>query len=224
MTSLLAAALSFVGIHVLISGTPLRARLVAALGEKAYLGVFSLLSAGVLAWLVIAFGRITQPAVTTLAEWRGVAAVLNLVALVFVVYGVIGKSPTALGGEASLHRPDPARAMHRITRHPMLWGFALWAATHLAYNPEPATAVFFGTFLALSVIGTFSIDAKRARTLGESWKRYAAVTSNIPFAAIAQKRNKLVWGEFLDWRTIAALVAFVALSGTHARLFGLPAF
>src|SRR5690606_11192504 len=44
MVNLIAAAAFFVGIHFCISGTRLRDRLVSAIGEKRYRGLFSLLS------------------------------------------------------------------------------------------------------------------------------------------------------------------------------------
>ena len=113
---------------------------------------------------------------------------------------------------------------HRITRHPFLWGVALWSAVHLLFNPEAANLLFFGTFVLVAVAGTFSIDAKRARLFGEGWQRYAAQTSNVPFAAIVQGRNRFVLAE-LGWLKLAAAVAvFAALAWLHARFFGLPPF
>lgn len=44
MWSLVLAGAVFVGIHLFIPGTPLRERIVAAIGERPYLGLFSLRS------------------------------------------------------------------------------------------------------------------------------------------------------------------------------------
>ena len=57
MGSLLAACVFFVGIHVVISGSPLRGAIVVRIGERAYLGLFSLLSVGGMVWLVYAYAR-----------------------------------------------------------------------------------------------------------------------------------------------------------------------
>lgn len=62
----------------------------------------------------------------------------------------------------------PSRGIVRITRHPFL----------------------FGSLLVLAVGGTASIDAKRRRLFGEQWSQFAAVTSALPFAAIAAGRNR----------------------------------
>lgn len=224
MTSLVLAALTFTLLHRLVSGTRLRDMLVARLGEGAFRGVFSLASAGALGWLIWAYGKARMLEVTPLADWRWLAAVLMAVALLLIVLGLMTPGPTVVGGEKLLQRDDPARGIHRVTRHPFLWGLALWSAVHLAYNPGAANLVFFGTFLVVSAAGTFSIDAKRARAFGELWQRYAARTSNLPFAAILQGRNRLVAGEFSLLALGVAAAVFVLVSLLHARVFGLPPF
>lgn len=224
MTPLVLAALTFTALHLLVSGTALRGVLVARLGERPYQGLFSLASAGVLGWLIWAYVKARVPAPTALAELGWLAGALVLVAFALVVPGLMTPGPTVVGGEKLMNREDPARGIHRVTRHPFLWGVALWAAVHLAYNPGAANLAFFGTFLVVAVAGTFSIDAKRRRAFGEAWQRYAGLTSNIPFAAIAQKRNRLVLAE-LGWIAPAIAVAvFVAFALLHARFFGLAAF
>jgi uncharacterized membrane protein len=223
MSSLMAAAMFFVGIHLFISGTPLRDRLVARIGARAYQGLFSLISAAGLAWMIVAYLRVRTPEVTVLIEHRWIATVLNFLAFTFVVFGVVGRSPTMVGGEGVLHDEDPARAAHRITRHPMLWGIALWAATHMVFNAQAASLWFFGAFLVLALFGTRSIDAKRARALGDLWQGYAARTSNIPFAAILQGRNRLSLAELTDYRLLIGVLVSTALLMLHGKFFGLPA-
>jgi uncharacterized membrane protein len=224
MTSLALAAAAFAAMHLLISGTRVRDALVARLGEKAYRGLFSLASAVVLGWLIWAYGQVRAPALTPLIDWRWLAAVLVLVAFLFIVLGLLTPGPTLVGAEKLLARGVEARGIHRITRHPFLWGLALWAVVHAAWNPDDANLLFFGTFVVVAGVGTFSIDAKRARLFGDHWQRYATQTSNIPFAAIAQGRNRLAVGE-LGWGKLAAAVAaYVAFALLHARFFGLPPF
>ncbi len=50
----------------------------------------------------------------------------------------------------------------RFTRHPMLWGFTLWAAAHLIANGDLASFMLFGTFGAYSVFGMISQNARGA--------------------------------------------------------------
>lgn len=224
MTSLALAAAAFAAMHLLISGTRVRDALVARLGEKTYRGLFSLASAVVLGWLIWAYVQARAPALTPLIDWRWLAAALMLVAFLFIVLGLLTPGPTIVGAERMLAKGVEARGIHRITRHPFLWGIALWGAVHAAWNPDDANLLFFGAFVVVAAVGTFSIDAKRARMFGEAWQRYATQTSNIPFAAIAQGRNRLVVGE-LGWgKLAAAIAAYVAFALLHARFFGLPPF
>jgi len=224
VTTLALAAVTFTAMHLLISGTALRGALVARLGEQAFRGLFSLASAVVLGWLIWAYGKVRVPEPTALAEWRWLGAVLLFAAFGFIVLGLTTPGPTIVGGEKLLHRENPARGIHRVTRHPFLWGVALWALVHAIYNPQTANLLFFGTFVVVAGAGTFSLDAKRARAYGELWQRYAGLTSNIPFAAIAQGRNTLVLPE-IGWLRPAIVVAvFAAFALLHGRFFGLPPF
>ena len=224
MTSLALAAIAFAALHLLVSGTRLRDASIARLGEKTYRGLFSLASAAVLGWLIVAYVRVRAPALTPLIDLRWLGAALVFVAFLFIVLGLATPGPTIVGAEKLLARGVEARGVHRITRHPFLWGIALWALVHMAFNPEQANLLFFGTFLVVASAGTFSIDAKRARLFGDSWARYAGQTSNVPFAAIAQGRNRLVPGE-LGWGKLAAASAAYALFAVlHVRFFGFPPF
>ncbi|MGZ6006572.1 MAG: NnrU family protein, partial [Rhizomicrobium sp.] len=56
MSMLIAAAVVFLAIHLLIAGTPLRDAITGAIGEGPYLGLFSLASLGAIVWLALAFG------------------------------------------------------------------------------------------------------------------------------------------------------------------------
>lgn len=222
MTSLVAAAAAFAAIHLLVSGTRIRDALVQRLGEGAYRGLFSLASAVLLGWFIWAYGQARHVTMTPLFDYRLVAAALMLVAVVFVVLGLVTPGPAVVGGERLLARGITPTGIHRITRHPFLWGVALWAAVHAAYNPDPVSGVFFGTFLIVAVAGTFSIDAKRARLYGAAWDAYARQSSNIPFAAIVQGRTTLAWREITPWKPAIAVAAFIALVYFHGALFGIP--
>jgi uncharacterized membrane protein len=93
----------------------------------------------------------------------------------------------------------------------------------MVFNPQPPTLIFFGAFLVLSAIGPRSIDAKRAKALGPLWQSYVQKTSNLPFAAIAQGRNRLSIAELFDHRLLIALAIWAVFLIYHGKLFGLPA-
>lgn len=225
---LIAAAVFFAGIHLGIAGTRLRDVIVSAIGERAYLAVFSLASLGGIVWLAMAYNRASVETFTLLwaAEpwWRHAAMGVIALASFFVVLGLATPGPTSVGQEALLDAPEPARGIHRITRHPFLWGVLLWALAHMAVNGDLASVIFFGTFALIALFGPPSIDAKRARKLGERWQAYAARTSNIPFAAILAGRNSLNLREIGVARPLAAVVVYLGLAHAHEALFGVSPF
>lgn len=226
MENLVAAAVFFLAIHFGVSGTALRARLVRAMGERTYRALFSIASIVGLIWLIRAYNR--APHVELWGQFlalQPLAAVLVLLAFLLVVIGLSTPTPTGVGGEARLTRDAPARGILRITRHPFLWGVALWAATHLVINGDLASAVLFGSLLLLAVGGTSSIDRKRRLAFGEHWEQFARATSNFPFTAIAAGRNQLgaALREIGFVRPLVAVAIYGAAFIYHARLFGVPA-
>ena len=226
MRNLVAAALFFLAIHFGVSGTALRARLVRAMGEKAYRGLFSLASLVGLIWLIDAYGDAPRVELWgQLLALKPIAAPLVLLAFLFVVIGLTTPSPTVAGGESRLSRDEPARGIVRITRHPFLWGVALWALVHLTINGDLASVILFGSLLVLAVGGTALIDRKRRDSFGEHWQRFALSTSNIPFAAIVSGRNQLgaALRELGIVRPLIAVAIYAAVFSFHARLFGAPA-
>jgi uncharacterized membrane protein len=221
MAELVAAAAFFLGIHVFISGTALRDLIVARLGERGFLGFFSLLSIAGLGWLIWSYGRAPYVELwTPAAALRPLVLLLVLAAFLLVVTGLTTPSPTVVGGEAQLDRDEPAAGILRVTRHPFLWGVTAWAFAHLLANGDAASLVLFGSLLLLALVGPFSIDRKRARRLGERWERFAARTSSVPFAAIAGGRSSLDVAAIGWWRIGLALLLYVVFLFLHRPLFG----
>lgn len=224
MLNLTAAAAFFLGIHLLISGTRARGRIIAAVGETPYLALFSLGSIGGIVWLCIAYNAtdgIPNRLYWVAPDWLiHLAPPVMIIAFLFALIGLTTPNPTAVKAEALLDKPDPAKGMLRITRHPFLWSVMIWSALHIALNGDKASIIFFGTFLVLAALGTLSIDEKRKRGLGEKWQSFAAATSNLPFAAIVAGRNRLAVGELGWWRILLGLIAFGAVFYAHLWLFG----
>lgn len=228
MSTLIAAACVFLGIHLLISGTRLRDAITSAIGENPYLGLFSLASLGAIIWLVISYnGAQAGDDPMLYVPWIGtrhLAIPVVLIAFLLAVPGLLLPNPTSVKQEGAAAKEGTVKGVLRITRHPFLWGVAIWSAFHLSANGDEASVIFFGTFFLVSFLGTFSIDAKRRRKMGEDWAGFARQTSNVPFAAIAAGRNTLNFGEILDWRVLVALLVFLAILFSHARLFGVSPF
>ncbi len=226
------ALAGFVIIHVGISATGLRSWLVGRVGEGAYRGLFSLASGVLLTALI--FGIVQMRAdpfdplnvpLWTPPEWaRWGAYVLVLVGVSLAFAGVFTPGPTLAGFEKrGLARPEPAYGVLRITRHPFLWGVAIWGAGHLLANGERFAIMLFGALALMAVLGTRSIDRKGAARDPEGWAKFEAVSSNVPFLAILQGRNRLVIGE-IGWRALVGVAIAVAIALFHQQLFGVAAF
>jgi len=221
MPSLLAAAIYFVAIHFVISGSPLRGKIVALMGEGPFRGLFSLLSLIGIVWLSRAYSHAEYIQLwgKLYALWP-YALVVMLLAFFFVVLAFTSPNPTAVGGEALLAEKEPAKGIQRITRHPFLWGVTLWSFTHLILNGDLASLAFFGSLLIVALGGPFSIDRKRRKAVGEAWDRFAAVTSNLPFFAIIQGRNSFQIKEIGWWPPLVAVILYGLMLHFHRILFG----
>jgi uncharacterized membrane protein len=228
MTMLIAAAAVFLGIHLVISGTRVRDAITGAIGEAPYLGLFSLASIGAIVWFAIAYKTAQRDDYRLLYDLGpGVKHLgIPVIALAFVlgVQGLFIPNPTSLRQEGAAAKPDTIKGVLRITRHPFLWGVAIWSAFHLLANGDEASVIFFGSFFVLSILGTFSIDAKRRRKMGDAWAAFASKTSNVPFGAVITGRNSLNLGESFGWRFWVAALLFVAVLFAHAHVFGVSPF
>ena len=226
------ALAGFVLIHVGISATGLRARIVGAIGEWPYRGLFSLASGALLTGLIIGVGQMRADPFDPLNAplwdppgWlRWGAYVLVLFGLSLAFTGLFTPGPTTAGFEkAGLARGEPAYGVLRITRHPFLWGMALWGAGHLLVNGERFAVMLFGALALMAIFGARSIDRKGAARDPEGWEKFEDVTSNAPFVAIFEGRNKLSLGE-IGWRGLAGVAIAVAIALFHRQLFGVAAF
>ena len=222
MLDLIVASGFFLLIHFGVSGTSLREALIARIGAGPFRGTFALASLLGLAWMIYAYRHAPYvPLWGVLLSVRPAAYVLVLIAFWFAIIGLATPSPTRVGMEARLERgPEIARGMVRITRHPFLWGVALWSLVHLVVNGDLASLILFGSLLVLALGGTASIDAKRRRSFGERWAQFANITSNVPFAAIATGRNRLgpALAEIGFWRTLAAIALYALAFYLHGWL------
>jgi uncharacterized membrane protein len=225
MTQLIAAALFLLVSHFGISSTPIRPWLVARLGERPYLALYSLIALGAIAWVIWAYHE--APYIELWPVTAGTAAVPLVVlpfAFVLAVAGLSTPNPTAVGAPAETLGGNAVRGIFRVTRHPFQWSVVLWAAAHLIANGDLAGVILFGAFGLLAGIGTVLIDRKYARSRSADWQAFAAASSNLPFAAIAAGRQSFVFAEIGWWRVGLGLALYLVLLAVHPWLFGAAPF
>lgn len=178
MTCLIVTALAFVGTHFLLSH-PLRAPLVERLGERPFQGVYSLVALATFAAMIWCYRGLGDQAPEWSASewvWTG-ATVLMWFASVLLVGSFIGNP--ALPGAPAAAAP---RGVLGITRHPMMWSFALWAVVHAILIATPKVLILDAAILILALGGAAGQDHKKARLTGEAWHSWVGQTAFFPFA------------------------------------------
>ena len=209
MTMLVVATLVFLATHF-VTSTPLRPALVNVMGEWPYRGAYSTVALITLVWMAWAYAGAPREQLWTGS--REIPYVLMPLAFVLIACGY-WRNPTMVGADRLLKSQDPARGIIRITRHPIMWGVMLWAAAHIVARGDLKSLVFFGGFLLLALVGTLSMDARKRANPG--WGRFAAVTSHVPFVAIAQGCNRLDLHEIGWLRPAIGLAVFFAVLAFH---------
>ena len=176
------SALLFVGLHFLLSH-PLRAPLVRAMGEGPFRAVYSFIALatfGGMIWFYDIIGREPQLWAVGDAHWIAGSLLMWLGAILFV--GSFIGNPALPGAR----RPSgPPRGVFAITRHPMMWGFALWGIVHLMVVATAKALVFDGAIIVLALAGAAMQDRKKQGQMGargSSWHEWSARTAFVPFA------------------------------------------
>jgi uncharacterized membrane protein len=221
--SVAAALTLFAATHLGLAWLPVRRVLVARLGPWGFTLFFSLV-----AW--ITFGMVIStyaahadegPAGLALGaapgavRWALIAAVAAGFMLMTGAFAGYGRSPYAIGGDC-VREP---RGLERVTRHPFFAGVVLLGGAHALLATRQVGAVAMGGIALVALAGAWLQDRKLLAQRGEPYADFLAVTSTLPFAAIAAGRQRLVWSE-LPYGTLLLGLAFAwALRAVHAHIF-----
>ena len=215
------AAVAFVGSHFLLSH-PLRGVLARAIGEAGFQGVYSLVAFATLGWLIYAYGK--APLGAPLwpvgdALWA-VASAVMLIASILLMGSLIRNPALPTGGRPNAF-PEAARGVFAVTRHPMMWSFALWGLCHIAVFPVAKNMIVAAAIVFLALVGSALQDRKKERLQPELWPVWESKTSYLPFAAIAAGRARL--GGFGLHTLLGGLVVWLVATWAHLPLTGFAA-
>ncbi|GGE93729.1 NnrU family protein [Sphingomonas prati] len=218
--AVLATAAAFVGTHFVMSH-PLRRPLVDALGEKGFQGVYSLVAFATFGAMVWAYraAEITAPLWAVGDGLWAVSSALMLIASVLLL-GSLVRNP-ALAGAAVDAGTAEARGVFGVTRHPMMWAFAIWGVSHILIYPVAKNIVLSGAMIVLALVGAALQDRKKAALDPQGWPAWEARTSYLPFAAILAGRAR--FGGFGMHALGGGLVTWLAATWAHIPLAGWPA-
>jgi uncharacterized membrane protein len=152
MVYLVLGLLVFLGVHsVRIFADDWRTQTIARVGEKAFKGLYAVLSLIGFGLIVWGFGQARDVPIQLWlppAGMRHAAALFNVLAFVLLVAAYVPKN----GIKARVH-------------HPMVLGVKTWAFAHLIANGNLAHVVLFGAFLAWAVVD-FVSSRRRDRAQG----------------------------------------------------------
>ena len=219
MEMVLIAAVAFVGTHFLLSH-PLRRPIVARLGERGFAGVYVLVAFATLGWVILAYRAAPMTAPLWAVGdglWALVTAVM-LIASVLLMGSLIG-NPALPGPPGEL--PTEAKGVFAVTRHPMMWSFALWGLCHIAVFPVAANMVVAGAVALLALLGARLQDIKKQQLQPDRCAIWQAKTSYWPFAASAAGRA--LFGCFRPHDIAGGVVTWRAATWAHLPLAGIAA-
>ena len=224
MLTLSLSCLLFLGTHLVVSSTGLRAWLVGVVGESAYLAGYSICALVILGVMIDSYVALEhntyvwQPTV----GHHFIAKIIMPIALVLLAAGLMSKNPTGVKMEEVVHQVTGYHmpGILKITRHPVQWGILLWSVAHLIANGDAASIVFFGTFALLSGLGSMAMDLKRRHLTDPDWLEFYSQTSNIPFAGLLAGKSRLAIGD-INWvSVITGLTLYATLYYFHGLIAG----
>lgn len=212
--TLIAANIAFVGTHFAMSH-PLRAPIVKALGAGGFQGAYTVVSFATLAWVYFAFTAAPPADLPGSGDAGWIAAtIITLPAMILLAGSLVGNPALPTPMAEAQARAEPKGVM-RVTRHPMMWGIGLWAASHIILFWSIRTMVTALAMGILALVGAKLQDAKKEALMGESWAEWERKTSYWPR-----------WGQLFSVGAVplvAGTVLWLAGSYIHLWRAGIPA-
>ncbi|WP_324754993.1 NnrU family protein [Roseovarius sp. Pro17] len=211
-----AAFAAFFITHSLPMRPKIRAKLVGLVGRRGFLTLYSVLSLGMLAWLIVAAANAPYVVLWHRAPWQtwvplfamaGVCALLCL--------SIARPNPLSFGG-ARNDLFDPAHpGIIRLVRHPLLLALTLWAAAHLVANGDLAHVILFGVFAGFALLGMRIVDRRKRREMGAG--QWAALRAQIASGPLMPRPASWRGGAL---RLMLAGGLYAVLIALHPALLG----
>ncbi|WOE76523.1 NnrU family protein [Alterisphingorhabdus coralli] len=178
---LIIGSVGFVATHLLLSHL-LRERLLGMLGAIGYQIVYSIIAFATLGLAIYAYRAL--PATSNLwpvAPWMQVVTAFLMFCASVLFVGSVQKNPAMPAPQAGEYAELPPHGVFKITRHPMMWAFALWAVAHILARPTEANLWLMGSVGVLALVGAAGQDKRKAKEMGLHWQHWQAKTSFLPF-------------------------------------------
>jgi len=213
--SLLWAA--FTATHLGLSSLRLRPRLSGALGEIGFLGLYSVVALAIfvpLIWLYFTskhagalLWSLPRGPLLTWVVYLGMGF-----AFILLVSSFLRASP----GGVVPGDPTP-RGVYRITRHPMVMAFVVFALVHLLPNGSSADVAFFGGFALFALVGAAHQDQRK---LAVGPPGYRAFYERTPFLPFTGRDTVAGLRELSPIAVVAGILLAAGIRFFHATWFG----
>jgi uncharacterized membrane protein len=220
MTLFILLLAGFVLSHIGMATPGIRDGLVARFGEMGFQGIYALVSFAFLGGAIFLYGDLPPQIIWVAPTGAGHAAALVMLLASILFMGSVTPANKALAGVPASDRP--ASGVLRITRHPMMWSFALWAAVHATLSGSLPTVILAAGIGLLALLGAAHQDSKKRRLMGATWERYERETSYWPLRA--QMSGKQPWSAL--WPGVVPVVGgavlWAGLTFVHPVLMKAP--
>lgn len=148
MSLLLLGLALFLGVHFFTTLRGTRAAVIGRLGEGAYKGLYSLVSAVGLVLIVVGFGAYRGAGY--IQVWNPPFSLFHPVSLVLLWFAFVALVATYA----------PPSRIKSLLRHPMLVAVKAWALSHLLVNGDLGSMLLFGGLLAWAVYDRISVKRR----------------------------------------------------------------
>ncbi len=208
---------AFTATHVGMSSLGVRPRLVRVIGEPGYFGLYSIVALAIfvpLIWLYFASKHagaqlwfLPRGPLLTWAIYLGMG-----LAFILLVSSFMRPSPGGVvPGETT------PRGVYRITRHPMVMAFVVFALVHLLPNGSSADVAFFGGFAVFALIGAAHQDQRKLAVGPPGYREFYEHTPFLPFTG---RETLAGLRELSPVAVVGGILLAAAIRYFHASWFG----
>lgn len=204
------AMVVFLAAHALPAASGLRGLLIARIGHRSYVALYSAVSLITIAWVI--FAAANAPYIELWPPSRAttlVPLVAMLPACLLLAAGALRPNPLSVSF-AGGRTPAAAPGILSLTRHPLLWAFFLWAASHLVANGDVVSLVLFGALAAFSLSGMPRLERRARQRLSTKDLAAALAIAQGPWPARLRRAASL--------RSVLELLAGLLLYGLFLHL------
>jgi uncharacterized membrane protein len=210
--------LAFAATHIGLSSSRVRPRLVGALGPLAFSALYSVVALALFVPLIRLYftnkhagpvlWALPRGPLLTWTVYAGMGVALVLLASSFLQPSPAGMAPASL----------TPHGVQRITRHPLVMAFVVFAAVHLLPNGWAADVAFFAGFAVFALTGAAHQDHRKIQTgVPAGYKEFAAQTPFIPFTGRETLKGLR---ELSPIAVVVGIAAAIAIRFFHSTWFG----